>query len=85
MLLVGLYQILGTVLFLTAFSDDSQAGDSKVLEPVCGRPPRSTLDEFHFSMEAFGEAFGDAIAFAEALDAIKLPMMVDERGWCGRQ
>ena len=47
---------MGTVLFLTALCDDSQAVVFEVLEAV-----GAALDEFHLSMEALS----DAVAFAE--------------------
>jgi len=47
---------LGTVLFLTALGDDSQAVVFKVSEAVS-----SALNEFRLAMEAFGNAdvFGE--------------------------
>ncbi len=47
---------MGTIVFLTAFRDDTQAVVFEAFESVC-----TALDEFHFSMEAFG----DAIVFGE--------------------
>ena len=52
----GLHQRLGTIVFLTAFSDDPQAVVFEAFEPVC-----TALNEFHLPVEAFC----DAIVFGE--------------------
>ena len=52
----GLHQRLGTIVFLTAFSDDPQAVVFEVFESVC-----TALNKFHLPVEAFG----DAIVFGE--------------------
>ena len=47
---------MGTIVFLTAFSDDPQAVVFEVFESVC-----TALNKFHLPVEAFG----DAIVFGE--------------------
>lgn len=46
----------GTVLFFTVFCADSEAVVFKNIEAVSGWSHRTALDEFHFPVEAIGDA-----------------------------